>query len=110
MEAPGRALSTQSEKGSVWQRPRPTPDERALELEEFERTQRAISRYLYLRFGFEYLIWLIVGLFLLFWSFHTTDTRYADLAFWGGIGLGDGGMLMTLIRARHEADRCGLIS
>ncbi len=65
--------------------------------------------FLYLRFGFEYVVWLVVGLFLLGWSFHTTDTRYAGLAFWGGIGLGDAGMLMTLIRARKEAQRRGLL-
>ena len=93
---------------SVWQRTRPTIEERALEVEDFERYHRASVRRLYLRYGFEYLVWLVVGLFLMFWSFHTTDTRYAGLAFWGGIGLGDGGMLLTLIRARNEAERCGL--
>jgi hypothetical protein len=102
-------LADSPAQSSLWQRPRPTPDERALELEEFERSRRASTRYLYLRYGFEYLIWLIVGLFLMYWSFHTTDTRYAGLAFWGGIGLGDAGMLLTLIRARNEAERCGLI-
>lgn len=95
-------------QSSVWQRTRPTPEERALEVEEFERYYRASTRHLYLRYGFEYLVWFVVGLFLMFWSFHTTDTRYADLAFWGAIGLGDGGMLLTLIRARNEAERCGL--
>jgi len=39
---------------------------------------------------------------------HTTDTRYAGLAFWGGLCLGDAGMLSTLIRARHDAERRGL--
>jgi len=92
----------------VWTRPRQTPEERALEIEQFEKETRAQTRYLYLRYGFEYLVWLIVGLFLLFWSLHTTDTRYAGLAFWGGIGAGDAGMLWTLIRARYDAERRGL--
>jgi hypothetical protein len=74
-----------------------------------ESDLRRQTRSLYLRYGFEYLVWLIVGLFLLFWSFHTTNSRYAGLAFWGGIGLGDAGMLMTLIRARKDAERCGLL-
>ena len=86
-----------------------TLDERALELEQFERARRVGMRYIYLRYGFEYVVWFIVGLYLLFWSFHTTDTRYAGLAFWGGIGLGDAGMLFALIRGRGEAERCGLI-
>ena len=94
---------------SVWRRPRPTPDERGLELEAFEKSRRASTRYLYLRYGPEYLVWFVVGLYLMFWSFHTTHTRYAALAFWGGIGLGDAGMLYTLIRAHKEAERCGLM-
>jgi len=97
------------QESSVWQRPRPTPDERARELEEFERSRKASMRSIYVRYGSEYLLWLTVGLFLLFWSFHTTDTRYAGLAFWGGIGLGDGGMLMALVRARRDMEKCGLI-
>ena len=96
-------------KSSVWQKPRPTPDERAQELEEFEKVRRASMRSIYLRYGAEYMVWFIVGLFLMFWSFHTTDTRYAGIAFWGGIGLGDGGMLMALVRGRNEMERCGLI-
>ncbi|HEV7387341.1 MAG TPA: hypothetical protein VGN73_01895 [Gemmatimonadaceae bacterium] len=94
---------------SPWKRPLPTPEDRALELENFEKARRASTRYLYLRYGSEYLVWFVVGLFLMFWSFHTTDTRYAGLSFWAGIGLGDAGMLASLIRARHEADRCGLM-
>jgi hypothetical protein len=94
---------------SLWQRPKPTIEQRALELEQLERDTRSQKRSLYLRYGLEYLLWLVVGLFLMFWSFHTTDSRYARLAFWGGIGVGDGGMLMALIRARHEAERCGLL-
>jgi len=66
-------------------------------------------RRIYVSYGFEYLVWFVVGLFLLFWSMHTIDGRYASLAFWGGIGLGDGGMLLALIRARHEMEKCGLI-
>ena len=74
-----------------------------------EKELRRQTRLLYLRYGFEYAVWFIAGLYLLFWSMHTTDTRYADLAFWGGIGLGDGGMLWTLVRGRSEMERIGLI-
>ena len=92
----------------VWTRPKQTPEERALEIEQFEKEVRAQTRYLYLRYGSEYIVWLVVGLFLTGWSLHTTDTRYAGLAFWGGIGLGDAGMLWTLIRARQDAEKLGL--
>ncbi len=91
-----------------WQRRPFTLEERALELERLEMETRSQKRSLYLRYGCEYLLWFVVGLFLMFWSFHTSDSRYAGLAFFGGIGLGDAGMLMTLIRARKEAERCGL--
>jgi hypothetical protein len=91
-----------------WHRAPLTPEERAVEIEQLEKELRAQTRFLYLRYGSQYAVWLIAGLFLLFWSLHTTDSRYADLAFWGGIGLGDGGMLWTLVRARGEAERIGL--
>jgi hypothetical protein len=93
----------------LWQRPKLTLEERALEIERFERETRRQKTALYLRYGTEYTIWLVVGLFLMYWSFHTTDTRYAGLTFWGGIGVGDGGMLLALVRARREAERCGLL-
>jgi hypothetical protein len=83
-------------------------EERALEIERLEIETKSQKRELYLRYGFEYLVWFVVGLFLLFWSFRTTDSRYARLAFWGGIGLGDAGMLVALIRGRKEAERRGL--
>jgi hypothetical protein len=86
-----------------------TIEERALELERLESETRSRKRALYLRYGLEYLAWFIIGLFLLFWSFRTTDSRYARLAFWGGIGLGDAGMLMALIRARKEGERTGIL-
>jgi hypothetical protein len=103
-----RQVGEPSSVTGPWIRSRPTPEERAREIEEWENAIRRETRYLYLRYGSEYLVWLIVGLFLLFWSFHTTDTRYAGLAFWGGIGLGDAGMVWTLIRARNDAEKRGL--
>jgi hypothetical protein len=86
-----------------------TLEERALEIERLENETKSQKRDLYLRYGFEYLVWFVVGLFLLFWSFRTTDPRYARLAFWGGIGLGDAGMLMALIRGRKEGERKGIL-
>jgi hypothetical protein len=93
----------------LWHRSVSTLEERAQQIEQLEREMRTQKRRLYLRYGSEYLLWLVVGAFLLFWSFHTTDSRYARLAFWGGIGLGDGGMLLALIRGRNDAERCGLL-
>jgi hypothetical protein len=91
-----------------WHRRPLTLEERALELEQQEKELRRRTRFLYLRFGLEYAVWFSVGVFLLGWSLHTTDSRYAGLAFWGGLGLGDAGMLVTLIRARREVSKLGL--
>ena len=91
-----------------WHRPPLTLEERALELEQLEKELRKQTRSLYLRYGLEYAVWFSIGLFLLGWSMHTTDSRYAGLAFWGGLILGDGGMLLTLVRARREAEKLGL--
>jgi hypothetical protein len=91
-----------------WHRPPLTPDERALEIEQLEKELRRQTRFLYLRYGLEYAIWFSAGLFLLGGSLHTTDSRYANLAFWGGLLVGDVGMLWTLVRGLHEAEELGL--
>jgi hypothetical protein len=91
-----------------WRRAKPTIEERALEIEELENAVRTQTRSLYLRYGSEFFVWFVVGLYLMFWSFHTTDVRYAGLAFWSGMGVGDAGMLWTLIRGRQDAERRGL--
>lgn len=91
-----------------WNRRPLTLEERALEIEQREKEFRRQTRSLYLRYGLEYAVWFSIGVFLLGWSMHTTDSRYAGLAFWGGLILGDGGMILTLVRARHEAEKRGL--
>lgn len=91
-----------------WNRRLLTLEERALEIEQREKEFRRQTRSLYLRYGLEYAVWFSIGVFLLGWSMHTADSRYAGLAFWGGLILGDGGMILTLVRARHEAEKRGL--
>jgi hypothetical protein len=93
---------------ALWKRGPVSLEERALEVEEFERAHRAAVYRLWLRYSPEYLMWFLLGLALMFLAFYTTDTRYAGMAFWGGIGVGDAGMLFTLIRARRDAEKCGL--
>ena len=48
-------------------------------------------------------VWCALGLFLLGWSVHTTSHYYGTIAFWAGLGLGEGGILFTLVAAwrRH---------
>jgi hypothetical protein len=44
-------------------------------------------------------VWQAIGLFLVAWSWHTTSLYYGTLAFWTGLGIGDGGTLFTLVAA-----------
>lgn len=84
-------------------RPPPISEERALELERIEKADIAARRAALLRDVAEYVFWLGAGLLLMGWSFHTIDSRYAELAFWAGMILGDGGMLMVLVRRQARS-------
>lgn len=86
-----------------WHRPPLTQEERALELEQIEKADRTAWRAAFLRDAAEYLVWFVAGLLLMGWSFRTTDSRYAELAFWGGMLVGDGGMLFVLVRRQRRS-------
>ena len=92
----------------AWVRPLPTSEERAREVEELERQDRALRRYAHTRFGLEYLVWFVVGIGMLFWSFHLSDRETGNLWFWGGMIVGDGGMLAVLVRVQRYFDDNGL--
>ena len=66
-------------------------------------------RRVWLRTAILCVVWPLLGLSLLAWSFHTTDLLYGQVAFWAGLGIGDGGTLLTLIQAWLEAERKGWI-
>ena len=51
--------------------------------------------------------WCALGLFLIGWSFHTTDTLLGELAFSAGVGIGNGGVLFTLLEAYRRGERRG---
>lgn len=84
----------ESRSGAQWERPR-TPAERVAELNESERlVKRDIRRTL----GIAAMWWILAlsaGLNLMAWSIHTTDTRWAGAAFWGGLVVGYGGLTVT---------------
>ena len=54
---------------------------------------------------------LALGLFLMAWSVHTTDMRYAGAAFWAGLIVGNGcvliSVLMVLSRNSRRHDQNG---
>jgi hypothetical protein len=51
--------------------------------------------------------WSAAGLFCLMWSAHTTDVKLGWIAFWGGLLIGNGGVLWTLIRAYLRGEHRG---
>lgn len=64
-------------------------------------------RRLWYRTALACLAWSAAGLYLLGWSMHTTNSRLGWIAFWAGLGIGDGGALWTLVRAWRRAERRG---
>jgi hypothetical protein len=53
------------------------------------------------------LFWLVAGLGCMMWSFHTTDEGYGRAAFYLGLGLGNGGIVFTLLAAWRRGERRG---
>jgi hypothetical protein len=51
--------------------------------------------------------WAGAGIFLLMWSAHTTSMAYGRIAFFGGLVVGNGGVLFTLIAAYLRSERRG---
>lgn len=48
-----------------------------------------------------------VGIFLLMWSVHTTDRQLGLAAFWGGLGVGNGGIIFALLGAYRRGEERG---
>ena len=51
--------------------------------------------------------WCGLGIFLLLWSFHTTSEVYGRVAFLGGLAIGNGGWLFTVLAAYRRGERRG---
>jgi hypothetical protein len=51
--------------------------------------------------------WSALGIFLILWSAHTSSLTYGWIAFWGGLGIGNGGIIFTLLAAYRRGERRG---
>lgn len=51
--------------------------------------------------------WCIAGLVPLAYSFHVNDLLTGRILFWSGLGLGNGGMLFTLMAAYRRGENRG---
>jgi hypothetical protein len=49
--------------------------------------------------------WCAVGLGLIAWSMHTTDEIWGRRAFYAGVGIGNVGIIYTLLAAYRRLDR-----
>lgn len=78
---------------------------RAREAAEIEADR--IRRRDMIRTGAACVMWMLLGLYLLGWSMHTTDDRYARAAFYGGVIIGNAGIIFTLLRAYRRGEQRG---
>ena len=51
--------------------------------------------------------WAALGIVLILWSAHTSDLTYGKAAFFGGLGIGNGGIIFTLLAAYRRGERRG---
>ena len=53
------------------------------------------------------LAWMALGLYLLGWSVHTTDFLYGRVAFFGGLIVGNTGIVFTLLSTYRRLEKRG---
>lgn len=53
------------------------------------------------------LLWAGAGLFCIMWSAHTTDVTWGRMAFFGGLGVGNGGIIFTILAAYRRGEQRG---
>lgn len=51
--------------------------------------------------------WSAAGIFLILWSAHTTDVTCGTAAFFAGLGVGNGGIIFTLLAAYRRGELRG---
>lgn len=78
---------------------------RAREVAELA-AERAVRRAL-IRAGLLCIAWMLLGLYLLGWSMHTTDEYYGRVAFYGGLIVGNAGILYTLLNTYRRLEKRG---
>jgi hypothetical protein len=50
---------------------------------------------------------MLLGLYLLGWSVHTTDYLYGRIAFFGGLIVGNTGIVYTLLNTYRRLEKSG---
>jgi hypothetical protein len=51
--------------------------------------------------------WMLLGLYFLAWSMHTDSYDYGRIAFYGGLIVGNGGIVYTLLETYRRLEKRG---
>ena len=65
------------------------------------------KRWDYARTALQCWGWCIVGLALIAWSFHSTEYAFARAAFWAGIGIGNAGIVFSILALYRRGEARG---
>ncbi|MEJ7811526.1 MAG: hypothetical protein WKG32_14030 [Gemmatimonadaceae bacterium] len=89
----------------------PLPTEILEEMAERRRAEAVLAdrdrRWDMARTAIICLGWSAFGVFLILWSAHTTSLTYGRMAFFGGLGAGNGGIMFTLLAAYRRGEKRG---
>lgn len=83
-------------------------------LEEMARVREAAEaeaergrRRELVRTGLLCVMWMMIGLYLLGWSMHTSDEHYGRIAFYSGVIVGNAGILYALLDCYRRLEKRG---
>jgi hypothetical protein len=85
----------------------PSREERARDRLVADRLATRDARLALFRAAAECWFWGLLGLACLAWSFHTGDEKSGQVAFWGGLVIGNSGLLFALTRHYNKAKERG---
>jgi hypothetical protein len=86
------------------QSPSPTPEERAAELAVLEAEDRGRRRRRWVGAAAGCIVSAAMGAALIGYALHTTDEGWGEIAFWGGLLVGDVGCIASLLLAYLSAE------
>ncbi|MGQ0647470.1 MAG: hypothetical protein ACT4P7_07845 [Gemmatimonadaceae bacterium] len=81
----------------------PTPEERGESLRVQEVELRRERRWIFVRAILFCLLCSAAGLTCIAWAVHTTDQQLGLILFWGGLLIGNAGILVSVARALSRA-------
>ena len=104
---PAKPMTADPATAHPWVVPILSPEERAAQLLAAESAAGRDRWRDHARTAASCVGWLVLGLFLVAWAVHTTNQRWAGSAFWGGLVIGNSGLLMTLVAAYRRGEKRG---